>query len=88
MIRRRTEKEKYELLFINLRLLAIKLQLAQAAIANKKINVPSTLFEEKAVNPYLRVNERYYKDLMKEEDGLKVFGKLKKIEEMIKNPKV
>lgn len=68
-------------------ILNMKIKLADQAFQAKKINVPTMLYEEKMVNPYLRCNEKYYKDLVNEKDPIRVFTKLKKLEELLFKPK-
>jgi hydroxyacylglutathione hydrolase len=42
---------------------------------------PSMMIEEKNYNPFLRCDDRYYQDLTGEKDPLRVFQKLKKVQE-------
>ena len=46
-------------------------------------SVPTTLFEEKRINPFLRCNEKHFSQLLSEKDPLKVFTKLKKAQEIM-----
>lgn len=42
---------------------------------------PSMMMEEKSYNPFLRCEDKYYQDLTGEKDPVRVFSKLKKLQE-------
>lgn len=64
---------------LNLKLKMVKKEKDQSSTSN----IPTLLYEEKALNPYLRCNEKYYKDLVNESDPVRVFTKLQKMQEML-----
>ena len=64
-------------------LLNIKIKLAEQSQKSKKSNIPSLLYEEKMTNPYLRCNDKYFKEFVKENDPVKVFMKLKKAQQIL-----
>ncbi len=64
-------------------LLNLKLKLAEQSQKSKKSNIPSLLYEEKMTNPYLRCNDKYFKEFVKETDPVKVFTKLKKAQQLL-----
>lgn len=45
--------------------------------------VPSILGDEKKYNPFLRCSEKYYADLMSENDPVKIFTKMKKAQDIM-----
>ena len=64
-------------------LLKLKMKLSEQSQKLKKSNIPSLLYEEKMTNPYLRCNDKYFKDFVKETDPVKVFTKLKKAQQLL-----
>ena len=68
-------------------ILNMKMKIAEQSQKNKRSNVPSLLYEEKLTNPYLRCNEKYFKEFVKEKDPIKVFMKIKRAQQLILSDK-
>ena len=63
--------------------LKMKLSAFEKFVGSKGFCVPSIMMEEKKYNPFLRCTEKYFIDLMQEQDPVKVFAKMKKAQEIM-----
>lgn len=62
-------------------MLNLKIELAEQMKAQNQVIMPTTMQDEKYYNPFLRCNEKYYRELVKENDPVRIFTKLKKAQE-------
>jgi hydroxyacylglutathione hydrolase len=62
-------------------ILDIKIEHLKEAIEQGKFSIPTSLFEEKQYNPYMRLSEKYYIKLLEESNQGKALKKLKLLQE-------
>jgi len=64
-------------------LLNMKLNVLEQVKIHNGFSVPTTMFEEKKINPFLRCGDKYYSELLGEKDPAKAFKKLKEAQEVM-----